>query len=63
MALNFEEFKVLQRILLMKLKQQTAWSILSAFNYDKNVLLDQAKLNDGTIRDEDWESCKNVELS
>lgn len=47
----------------MKMKQQTCWTILRKFNYDKDLKIETAKLEDGTVPDEMLNSCKAVELS
>ncbi|CDW77076.1 mitochondrial rho 1 [Stylonychia lemnae] len=62
-GVNIEAFKALQKVLIQKLKQQTCWSILRHFGYDDKLLIKQNLWDDGSVKDEDLDNCKSVELS
>lgn len=45
------------------MKQQTCWTILRHFGYTDKLTINQTLWDDGTVKDEEIEACKNIELS
>jgi len=51
------------KVLIQKMKQQTCWTILRHFGYNEKLQIRQNIWDDGSLKDEDIEECKNTELS
>jgi len=62
-GVNFIAFKALQRLLITKMKQQTCWTILRFFHYDDKLRIRESVIREDSLRDEELEGCKNVELA
>ncbi len=62
-GISFEAFKSLQRVLILKMKLQTNWTILRHFWYDDNLQIPDERIFDGSIRDADLVDARNVEIS
>ena len=54
---------MLQKVLILKMKQQTCWTILRYFGYDDKLQLKETLLEDNSVTPEEIERSKNIELS
>jgi len=45
------------------MKQQTCWTILRFFHYDDKLRIRESVIREDSLRDEELEGCKNVELA
>lgn len=62
-GVNFEAFKALQRVLVMKMKQQTCWTILRHFGYDDKLLIKPKFWDCSTVSEADLDQAKTIELT
>jgi hypothetical protein len=62
-GVSFEAFKALQKVLIQKMKQQTCWTILRHFGYNDKLQIRENLWDDGSIKDEELYSCKNIEVA
>ncbi len=62
-GVSFEAFKALQKVLIMKMKQQTCWTILRFFGYNDKLEINESDIIDGFLTEEELLEIRNIELS
>lgn len=61
-GVNFQGFKILQKILIRKLSMQICWSILRHFGYENTLHIKSELWDDGTISDFELNHARCFEL-
>ena len=62
-GINFESFKVLQKVLIKKMKLQTNWTILRHFNYSDDLKIKDSFFKRMILSEEEVINAFNLELS